>query len=305
MPLDPELFRALGALCEPPDPAHARLAGALGLPGSAQPADYTDLFVLQLVPYASVYLGADGMLGGDAVDRVAGFWRALRLDPPREPDHLAGLLGLYATLAEQERSEPDRARVLMWREARRALLWEHLLTWVPPYTAAAADVAAPFYAAWARLLGETMYAAARVLPAPQTPPLHLRDRPDGPDVEQGVHSLVRRLLSPVRSGLILTRADLARGARHGGTGLRQGERAFALRAMLGQDPVATFGWLTDEAGRWVCRHRSAEPVLGTVAVQWGTRAAATRRALRSALASAEELARATRDGHGAAPARGR
>jgi hypothetical protein len=50
MPLTPDLFRALGALCEAPDPAHVRLAAALGLPGRPDPAEYTDLFVLQLVP---------------------------------------------------------------------------------------------------------------------------------------------------------------------------------------------------------------------------------------------------------------
>ena len=32
MPASPDVFRALGALCEPPDPAHAGLAAALGLP---------------------------------------------------------------------------------------------------------------------------------------------------------------------------------------------------------------------------------------------------------------------------------
>ena len=36
------------------------------------------------------------MLGGEARDRIAGFWRALGLVPPPEPDHLAVMLGLYA-----------------------------------------------------------------------------------------------------------------------------------------------------------------------------------------------------------------
>src|SRR6266496_675887 len=98
MPAAAEIFRALGALCEPPEPAHARLAAALGLPPPPDAAAFTEVFVFQLVPYAAPYLSPDGMLGGEAGDRVAGFWRALQLRPPAEPDHLAALLGLYAPL---------------------------------------------------------------------------------------------------------------------------------------------------------------------------------------------------------------
>ncbi len=77
MPAAPELLRALGVLCEPPEPAHERVAEALCLPGRADPADHTELFGFQLVPYASVYLGAEGMLGGEAADRVAGGSRSV------------------------------------------------------------------------------------------------------------------------------------------------------------------------------------------------------------------------------------
>jgi TorA maturation chaperone TorD len=290
MPLTPDLFRALGALCEAPDPAHARLADALGLPGRPDPADHTELFVLQLVPYASVYLSPDGMLGGETADRVAGFWRALHLTPPPEPDHLAALLGLYATIAEQELAEPDPARAILWHQARRALLWEHLLTWVPPYTAAAADTAAPLYAGWARLLGDALRAEASALSGPSTTALHLRDRPAPLDTDGGLEPLVRGLLAPARSGLILTRADLARGAHGTGVPPRLGERAFVLRSMVSQDPAATLGWLVAEADRWAERHRAAEPVLGGVARAWRTRAEATRAALTHAQRTATEVA---------------
>jgi TorA maturation chaperone TorD len=187
MPLAADLFRALGALCETPHPAHARLAAALGLTGGPDAADHTDLFVLQLVPYASAYLSPEGMLGGETADRVAGFWRALRLSPPGEPDHLAALLGLYASLADHERDEREPARVLMWRQARTALLWEHLLTWIPAYTAATMRVAGPFLASWARLLGAVLHAEAQALPAPPANALHLRDRtgPAGPGRRTG------------------------------------------------------------------------------------------------------------------------
>lgn len=290
MPLAPDLFRTLGALSEAPDPAHRRLAAALGLPGRPDPADHTALFVLRLVPYASVYLSPDGMLGGEPADRVAGFWRALHLTPPPEPDHLAALLGLYAGLAEQERDARDPARAALWRHARRALLWEHLLTWLPPYTVAAERAAGACYAAWARLLREALYAEARSLPAPGTVALHLRDRPGPPDPAGDLDPLVRAILAPARSGVILTRADLARGAERAGAALRQGERAFVLRAMIGQRPAATLGWLADEADSWAARHRAAESVLGEVARAWRTRAEETGAVLRRAQLTAMEVA---------------
>jgi TorA maturation chaperone TorD len=290
--LTPDLFRALGALCETPDPAHARLASALGLPGRPDRADHTELFVLQLVPYASVYLSPDGMLGGETTDRIAGFWRALHLTPPPEPDHLAALLGLYATLAEHAHADPDPARAALWHQARRALLWEHLLTWLPPYTAAAAQVAGPFYTGWARLLDAALRAEAQALSAPPTPALHLREHPAPPDPDEGPDPFVRALLAPARSGLLLTRADLTRAARHAGHAPRVGERAFILRAMLYQDPAATLDWLAAEAGRWAERHKAAEPVLGEVARAWRTRADASRAALTGAQRTFTEVAHA-------------
>src|SRR6266508_4578517 len=175
MPATPELLRALGVLCEPPEPTHARIAEALCLPGRIDAADHTELFGFQLVPYASVYLGAEAMLG------------------------------LYATIGEAERGERDRARQALWRQARRALLWEHLLTWAVTYARAVIGSAPPFHAAWAQLLERTLLAEAADLEPPATPPLHLRDAPGLPEAGEDADALVGVLLAPARSGLILTR----------------------------------------------------------------------------------------------------
>ena len=82
-----ELLRALTVLAEPPGPAHARVADALGFSEAPAASDFGDVFLFQLYPYASVHVGAEGMMGGDARQRVAGFWRALGRTPPAEPDH--------------------------------------------------------------------------------------------------------------------------------------------------------------------------------------------------------------------------
>jgi TorA maturation chaperone TorD len=270
MHTDPEVFRALGALCEPPDPAHARLAAALGLPQPPGPAAFTEVFVFQLVPYAAAYLSPDGMLGGEAADRVAGFWRALGLTPPAEPDHLAALLGLYGALSQHEHAERLPARKAAWRDARRALLWEHLLTWAPTYAQAVIAVSPGFHAAWAQLLRDALLGEAAVVDPPPVTPLHLRDVPELPDT--GSDGFVRAILTPVRSGLLITRHDLAAGAAAIGLAARAGGRAFILRALIDTGRPATFRWLCEQAAWWAARHQETDPSLPGISPHWLARA---------------------------------
>jgi TorA maturation chaperone TorD len=271
MPATPDLFRALGALCEPPEPAHARLAAALGLPPPVDAATFTDVFVFQLVPYAAPYLSPEGMLGGEAGDRVAGFWRALDLTPPTDPDHLAALLGLYAGLGERENAQPASASA--WREARRALLWEHLLTWVPMYADAVITLPSRFHSAWARLLRQALLAEAQILAPPSAMPLHLRDVPELPDPQSS--DFTRALLAPVRSGVLVTRHDLVNAAAATGLAARAGGRAFMLRALIEQNAAATFGWLAQHAAWWAGRHQAGASTLAHIARHWHSRAQAS------------------------------
>jgi hypothetical protein len=269
-----ELFRALGVLAEPPGPEHARLADLLALP-RPDGTDWTDAYVVQLVPYASVYLNADGMLGGEAADRVAGFWRALRLGPPADPDHLTSLLGLYATLLETERAEPDAARRGLRRQARAALLHEHLLSWLLPYAHAMVDVGPPPYARWASLLRELLVAEAAELDRPERLPIHLVGLPGPTGDPADLDELVDGLLCPARSGIVLTRGHLGSAARALGLGSRLGERRRVLRALLEQDAPAVLGWLAEQARAWADRHLADVAAAGVAGTYWADRASAT------------------------------
>ncbi len=270
-----ELIRSLGALAEPPAEGHERLAALLELPEPPGPADHSELFLLQLHPYASVHLGDEGMLGGEARDRVAGFWRAIGESPPPEPDHLAVLLGLYATLMEAEAGEEDEARRLLWRQARQALLWEHLLSWVPPFLAAVEREGGGFHRAWAGLLRSALLSEAERLVPPDELPLGLREATELPDPRSGEPGrFLDAVLAPVRSGMIITRNDLARAAAALGLGLRLGERRYVLQALASQDPGATFRWLRDEALRWADVHLRYGDELGLVRSFWTGRARA-------------------------------
>ncbi len=276
-----ELLRALGALAEPPDRERRRVARLLRLPPLPDAEAHTALFVLQLQPYASIYLGPEGMMGGEAAGRVAGFWRAIGAVPPAEPDHLAALLSLAAALAEAENAEGDAARRALRRRARHALLWEHLASWLIPYLERVEALGPPCYAAWGALLRDALVAEAERLGPPETLPIHLRETPplDAGVLAGSLHELTAALLAPARSGLVLARADLARGARALGLGLRVAERRYALESMLRQDAVATLRWFAEEAARRADRYTTAPRALGPIAAFWRNRAMQTTRAL--------------------------
>ena len=294
-----ELFRALGAVAD--SPAGARTAcAALGCaspggaspggasPGGASPdwagpgaAEHTAAFVLNCPPYASVYLGAEGGLGGEAADRAAGFWRALGLDPPAEPDHLSALLGLYASLGEAAGQARLTATAGALTRARHALFWEHLWSWLPGYLDAVADLGLPGLVPWARLARRALQAERGAHPGGRLP-LALRDAPGpGPDGD-GLGAMLDTLTAPVRSGFVLTRRSLASGADAAGAGHRIGERRFTLRAMIEQAPAATFDWLAAEAARWSRRYAGPDGLTDPILAWWARRADATARWLAAA-----------------------
>ena len=282
-----ELIRALGVLSEPPGPEHVRLAELLEL-GSAPDAEgYASTFLLQLYPYASVYVGSEGMLGGESRDRVAGAWSALGRIPPPEPDHLGALLGLYAALSEHAEVEADPAERALWGAAASGFLWEHLLSWTMPYLDCFAGRSAPVYEEWARVLAEVLREEARRCGPPAALPLHLRCAAGLPNPhESGSEAFLTGVLAPVRSGMLLTRADLARGAEEIGVGLRMGERKFALEAFLSQDAERTLDWLAGEARSWTDRHDRWSSGMERIGRFWSRRSRATEDLLQSLLQSA-------------------
>lgn len=283
-----ELFRALAALAEPPAAEHAMLAEVLGLPPEPDPTTYASVFLMELHPYASVYLGNEGKLGGEARDRIAGFWRALHQEPPDEPDHLSSLLGLVASLAEAEAGEDDAASALLLRSTRTALLWEHLLPWTFPFLQRVHETGGPFYGPWSALLGEALRAEVAELGTLEVIPRHLSAATDGSDPRQdGADAFLASLLTPVRSGLVLLRSDFTRVGDQLGLGLRAGERRFMLKGLLAQDPYQVLSWLAGEARRQAGAHADALEGLGSIREHWVGRSTATADLLASLAAEAD------------------
>ncbi|MCH2465369.1 MAG: molecular chaperone TorD family protein, partial [Gemmatimonadetes bacterium] len=181
-----DLIRTLAVFAEAPSSEHIHLWQGLGIEDSPSASEYADFFLFQLYPYASVHLGPEGMLGGEAQNRVAGFWRALGKNPPPEPDHLAALLGLYATLSEQVRPEQkvsnelsgfSEAEAVLITQGRDALLQEHIAPWVPAYLERVIEIASGPYRGWAVLLDKVLQVELVRVGHPERLPLHLRESP--------------------------------------------------------------------------------------------------------------------------------
>lgn len=248
-----EVYRALGLLIEAPAKGHHTVAEALGLPDVPDGTIHGAEIAFQRYPYASVYLGPEGKLGGDARGRVAGFWTALGMDSPNEPDHLAALLSLMTSLGEAEAAARDEAEVALLRQARTTLAWEHLHAWCVPYLHSFRSSPSPYYRQWADL---TRAAILQILRGtrPDHLPVALVAAGENPladprDGERG-GGFVPQLLAPARSGIVVLRSDLADLADSVGLAMRAGERAYAMSWFLGQDPAGTLSWLGEFAERW-------------------------------------------------------
>lgn len=157
-----QLYRVqAAAFLDPPDEAFlAFLAESYPflLPGGpphgeeglqALRADFTSLFHLSAPPYEAALLDESGHLNARATDRVTDFYRACGYRPVRRAglvglDHLSAELEFMAHLAEGERDawragDPRRAGEMLGLAAR--FLDEHLLRWMPVFTAAVEEEA--------------------------------------------------------------------------------------------------------------------------------------------------------------------
>jgi len=297
-----DLWALLAIAARPPAESNRAVFDALGLsvPAAfeAWQAAYTEAFVVQCVPQASIYLGAHGAIGGETADRVADFRRLLGSathDPNTASDHVAELLADYAELAALAAADPQAAH------ARTALFWEHLGCWLVPFCDALLRSTSAPYVGWARLVKNGCLAEAQALGAPAQPALHHRRAPawsageDAADID----AAVRALCVPAATGLVLTRADLATAGQVLGTALVCGSRAFMLTLLMRQDARATLNWLSAEAGRQADARRVEVAMLGAAAAFWAQRAEASEDAL-AAMADTVSLAPTRRPRHDAA-----
>ncbi len=243
-----ELWRALGALVDPPGSETDRLCAVLGL-ASPTREDHAAFFTFRMYPYASVYLGEGGQIGGEARDRIAGFWRAMGLLPPAEPDHLGTMLAFHAELSERAAHAVDQRAARILSHAKKAFLYEHLYSWLPLFCLAASPVAPAGYRGWVDILSQALTEAMAAEQPPAELPLALREAAP-PRIPADPAALIDILLSPAVSGMVVVREDLAPLASGLGVGMRQGERRFILGELYRVDPGGFIEYWIERLERW-------------------------------------------------------
>ena len=239
-------------------------------------AAYTELFLLNVYPYGTVFTDPSGELnalsGADTARRYeASGYSPAELLEVGAPDHVGLCLGFLGHLAAEGEKDPEFSSLL--------------LDWVPVCCLAIErePSAHPFYRAVAALTrGKLLHGAA----ARANPPREPSEDTD-PESEVGLSDIVRYLLAPARSGFFLSRSRLGWIARKAGMPIPFGSRwdvAERLFFLAGESRcVSEVLELVQEESdawarafrRWSIRHPHWAPSGGL----WIERLARTRRKL--------------------------
>jgi TorA maturation chaperone TorD len=272
---------------------------------------YTDLFLLNVYPYASVFLDPDGEMNGARAQEMRDVYEQHDYAPGAlhevgAPDHIGLMLGLLAQEGRDEtcgrrpgqgqrpcpsKDIPSAIPAPFGRGLRRAGL-PYLLDWTPVLCLAVErePAAHSFYRA---LASETR----RVLFAENEPAkLASRARRNGRFAESelelefgaqfsgeetSLRSIVHRLLCPARSGVFLSRARLGAWARDLGVPLPFGSRfdvgvSLFEAAGVVDGTVRLVDWMMAEIEEWDAGFAAwSEAGWGDYAVAWRARAAST------------------------------
>jgi TorA maturation chaperone TorD len=263
-------------LNEPDADLVAMAASRLGLP-PADPAElaaaYTDLFLLNVYPYGTVFTSATGELNGPETEYLAAQYAANGYQPANlaeigAPDHLGACLGFAAHLAERAMENGNFAA--------------SLVGWGPVCCLAVEreSSAHHFYHAVAKVTREWMLGnsapAARTPPEAEFPPISLGAVSDSATDEISLRDVVQFFLAPARCGVFLSRARLGQMAKNFGLHLPFGSRfevAETLFLSTGQagQIVPLLGALDAEIRAWrseYLRWQEAQPNWKPAALLW-------------------------------------
>jgi TorA maturation chaperone TorD len=268
------LFSSLGEIIEAPGTEQARLARMLGLPGEPDRHEFTNLFVVQLFPYASIYLSSNGLAGGAPRKRAAEYWTLVGRIAPPEPDHATALLKLYGALHPTVHG--DFLSVSSATEKRRAVFWESIAPWLPMYLLRMRELGTTLYKAWSDVAFDVIEAEAAQLTAPAVTTSFLASAPMSPPVSEPA-AFIDSLFAPAVSGLILCRVDLGRCAATNHLTLRMADRRHTLKMLLTEDTSAVCAWLHAEIMRQAENLRRLPDALAPVRAHWVQRAEASAR----------------------------
>lgn len=221
------------------------LAAAAGVPAlrpHATPeaaARHTHVFVLNVYPFASIYLDEGGTMHGERAAFTRDVLQAVGLRLAERvglaADHVAVALDALAALLEREAAATTVVHAQRARHAQRTVLSEHLLSWAPPFLGAVERIDGRLYGA-AATLTRTLLArhVAWLDGSGEEPPGSSGLGEAGRVVreEDAPPTMFDLLASPIRCGMFLSCDDLSLLARAADVPTRVGGRRFVLEDLL-------------------------------------------------------------------------
>lgn len=202
---------------------------------------YEYLFGRNVYPYESLYRDEELMLNTAAADRVAAFYTACGYEPDPNvgaPDHLGLELTALARLIATEAAAQAHGDAALRGWARRqaaALVRQHLAGWAPIWARAVQRIPAhPFYQTLASLVVELIGSELeRLAGEPVAMQEYIPLQPATPhDEETDLNALIRYLITPVKAGFFLSRADCSALARQLGFAIPISDRFNMARTLF-------------------------------------------------------------------------
>lgn len=217
------------------------LADMMGDGREALAVAYEYLVGRNVYPYESLYRDEDLMLNTAAAERVAALYEACGFVPDPNvgaPDHLGLELTVLARLIATEAAALANGDAALRGWARRqaaTLLRQHLAGWAPIWARTVQRIPAhPFYQTVASLVVELIGSELeRLAGEPVAVQEYIPLQPATPhDEETDLNALIRHLITPVKAGFFLSRADCSALARQLGFAIPIGDRFSMARTLF-------------------------------------------------------------------------
>lgn len=190
---------------------------------------HQQVFGTAVPPYASVFLSAEGLLGGDVTDGVRQTYARIGFPAGRsdvEPDHAGVLCAAMAFLCGAEADAQRDGQPVDGLQARqRELLAAHLAPWADLLETAVGRQGVAEATELVGLLADLVYSQVDRPRAPAAPP-DLLD-----DARAGLKAVSAFLLVPARSGVWLSLHDIQRIAANAGLSCGFGRRVQMMESL--------------------------------------------------------------------------
>jgi TorA maturation chaperone TorD len=206
---------------------------------------YQELFGFNFFPYESLFHERELMVNTAYASRVARLMEQSGFDATPYAvgavDHIGVQLAFMAFLIAQEREGTARHQAWMIEAARQyqaTVIHQHLATWVPVAMLTMQPIApAPLFHLLAEITLELVLSDVTAIPATEAI-VWVEDSPtpsvpsDDEGEDDGLSSLIRHLITPLESGVFLTRTEIRRIARQLHLPMTMGDRFGMVKQLF-------------------------------------------------------------------------